>query len=258
MNNVFFFDIDSTIYRSDLHCIPEQTKKALQQLLENGSKVWLVSSRSIHETAALEESFLKISFSGIVLEGGALILNEQRKPVQKLFIDAKDMETIARFCKEHGLLWRYSSERHNSFASKPDAADRYAMMRLYLVSPNYRPYTQDECFNVLVWSNDQPLLEQLAASLKHCSAVLYPHCIEIRHEAASKEAAVQGILSGYPESYSAAFGDGMNDIGMLEMADTGVAVANACQEVLDAADEITASVEEAGAAKWLQKKGYVE
>ena len=49
------------------------------------------------------------------------------------------------------------------------------------------------------------------------------------------------------------FGDDKNDIDMLKMCGTGVAVANAVQEVLDIADEVTASNDGDGVALWLEK-----
>ena len=48
-----------------------------------------------------------------------------------------------------------------------------------------------------------------------------------------------------------AFGDDLNDIEMLKLCGTGVAVANAIPQVLEAADEITLSNDEDGLAKWL-------
>ncbi len=45
-----------------------------------------------------------------------------------------------------------------------------------------------------------------------------------------------------------AIGDGRNDIEMLEWAGRGVAMGQAVQQVLDAADDVTATVAEDGAA----------
>ena len=50
-----------------------------------------------------------------------------------------------------------------------------------------------------------------------------------------------------------AFGDDDNDLEMLKMCGTGVAVANAVDSVLAAAREITASNDEDGVAAWLER-----
>lgn len=51
-----------------------------------------------------------------------------------------------------------------------------------------------------------------------------------------------------------AFGDDRNDMEMLELCGTGVAVANAVDEVLDIADEVTESNDEDGVALWLERE----
>jgi hydroxymethylpyrimidine pyrophosphatase-like HAD family hydrolase len=50
-----------------------------------------------------------------------------------------------------------------------------------------------------------------------------------------------------------AFGDMPNDLPMLRWAGHGVAVANAHADVLNAADEVTASNDEAGVARVLER-----
>ena len=49
------------------------------------------------------------------------------------------------------------------------------------------------------------------------------------------------------------FGDDKNDIGMLQMCGTGVAVSNAVMEVKEYADCITLSNDEDGVADWIEK-----
>ena len=55
----------------------------------------------------------------------------------------------------------------------------------------------------------------------------------------------------------AAFGDGGNDVAMLRAAGVGVAMGNACDEALNAADCVTASVDDDGIAKALAHLGVI-
>ena len=68
-----------------------------------------------------------------------------------------------------------------------------------------------------------------------------------------KTAAIQALAetSGISMEDIVAFGDDLNDIEMLKLCGTGVAVANAIQEVQETADEITRSNDEDGVAEWL-------
>ena len=71
--------------------------------------------------------------------------------------------------------------------------------------------------------------------------------------ASGKTTAIKALaeISGISPEDIAAFGDDLNDIGMLRLCGTGVAVANAIPEVREAADEITLSNDEDGVAEWL-------
>ena len=70
---------------------------------------------------------------------------------------------------------------------------------------------------------------------------------------AGKTEAIKALAkaSGIGPEDTVAFGDDRNDLEMLKMCGTGIAVANAVPEVLAAADGITLSNEEDGVAKWL-------
>ena len=50
-----------------------------------------------------------------------------------------------------------------------------------------------------------------------------------------------------------AFGDDLNDLGMLKLAGTAVAVSNAIEEVKAVADHITESNDQDGVAKFLER-----
>ena len=71
--------------------------------------------------------------------------------------------------------------------------------------------------------------------------------------ASGKTAAIRALaeISGISPEDTVAFGDDLNDIEMLRFCGTGIAVANAIQELQEAADEITLSNDEDGVAKWL-------
>lgn len=77
-----------------------------------------------------------------------------------------------------------------------------------------------------------------------------PHSVEITHSQATK---ANGMLTacrilGVDPAHTMAIGDSGNDIPMLRAAALGVAMGNATREVKDAADAVTASNMEDGAA----------
>ena len=63
---------------------------------------------------------------------------------------------------------------------------------------------------------------------------------------------------GFSAAEVAAFGDGGNDVAMLRAAGVGVAMGNACDEALNAADYVTATVDEDGIARALGHLGILD
>ncbi len=70
---------------------------------------------------------------------------------------------------------------------------------------------------------------------------------------ATKENALRRLAEALdlPLAAAASFGDDVNDIGMLRAAGIGVAMQNAPENVRAAADEVCASNDEDGAARWI-------
>ena len=71
--------------------------------------------------------------------------------------------------------------------------------------------------------------------------------------ASGKTAAIKALAekSGISLEDTVAFGDDLNDMEMLKLCGTGVAVANAVPQALEAADEIALSNDDDGPAEWL-------
>jgi len=82
-----------------------------------------------------------------------------------------------------------------------------------------------------------------------------PFNIEINCRQANKGDALLALADrlGYDRSQTMAFGDGLNDLTMVRAAGVGVAMANAEQALKDAADWITASNDENGVARGIEK-----
>lgn len=82
-----------------------------------------------------------------------------------------------------------------------------------------------------------------------------PCNIEINDAHANKGEAIASLAAylGLPMAATMAIGDGLNDRSMVQMTGLGVAMANACPEILALADEVTASCDEDGAALAIER-----
>ena len=82
-----------------------------------------------------------------------------------------------------------------------------------------------------------------------------PHFCEILHPEGGKETALEWMCEyfGIQRSETAAFGNGYNDVQMLDWVSLGIAVGDAVPEVLAVADRIAPPFEEHGVAQVLEE-----
>jgi hypothetical protein len=112
----------------------------------------------------------------------------------------------------------------------------------------------------LVAVGDPAALDELEDELKlRFAGRLYiskslPYFLEVASPEVSKAAGLEFVAErlGFGPGETIAFGDGENDIDLLEWAGYGVAVANAHDEVLRRADLICPSVEQEGVAQVIE------
>ena len=81
-----------------------------------------------------------------------------------------------------------------------------------------------------------------------------PYFLELAHPSVTKAAGLDFLTQrlGIPRERTVAFGDGENDVELVDWAGFGIAVANAHDRVLGAADWVCPSAEEEGVAQVLE------
>ena len=112
----------------------------------------------------------------------------------------------------------------------------------------------------LVVTGDEGKIHRLEMALRsRFDSSLYvtrslPHFCEILHPHGGKDKALAWLCDylGIPQQEIIAFGNGYNDVRMLEWAGLGVAIGGAVPEVLDVADLVAPPIEDDGAAQVLE------
>ena len=98
------------------------------------------------------------------------------------------------------------------------------------------------------------------ATMPHCEATRWnPYFADVVPQGSSKAVGIDRVIEHYgirPDE-TIAFGDGGNDIAMLRHAGIGVAMDNAEDDVKQAADYVTASVDDDGVRKALLHFGLI-
>ncbi len=260
-------DLDDTTLGSDSRLAPE-TEKAIKMAIKNGIEVVVASGRAFK---ALPESVLGID--GIryaITSNGAAI--ERVCDGSRLMSLSLSPESVTQ------VLELFPDERLEAFVEgQPYCDAEYAADPLsFGCSPAYVEYVRTtrkpisdmrafireniDCLDSIdILCQDvqrKLLLWDVAMRLENVYVTSSsPRLIEISDAAAGKGSALKKLCAmlNVPAECAAAFGNGDNDADMLRFAGCGVAVKNASEACIEAADCVCESNDELGVAKMINR-----
>ena len=148
--NGYFFDMDGTLYNNKFHEVSKKTFEMLNELQVQGHYVALCTSRCQRELKNLPSCMRNFQFDCMISDGGALILGKDREIIEMNCIPKETMKRIDLFCKEHHLEYRYSTLNGNYFGTPYSKFAHNIYFHLYLNSPVFKPYEDDDVLNVLL------------------------------------------------------------------------------------------------------------
>lgn len=253
MIKAVFFDIDGTLVSFKTHEVPQSTIEALDLLRKKGIKVFIATGR--HYTSINNLGDLK--FDGYVTLNGGYCFAGEDKVIYKHSIPDRDIEALIRYM-----------ETEESFPC--------AFVQEKEIFMNYKDETVEEIFNMLnfpeppIRSMDEirgktayqlvsfftaEQEKKIMTILSNCESTRWnPLFTDVVPAGSSKRVGIDKMLEYFriPLNECMAFGDGGNDVAMLQHAGIGVAMGNAEDDVKQYADYITDSVDEDGIFKALK------
>jgi hydroxymethylpyrimidine pyrophosphatase-like HAD family hydrolase len=252
-------DLDGTLLRSD-GTIDAHTRRVLAEIEAEGTMVVLCTARPPGAMRALAEA---TGHRGVaVCSNGAVIWDLHTETVLDEFplavAAAREIVARLRVALPEGT---WAVQRTHAFAREPghvppfpEPADTIiAGIEALLTAPainlmmHHPALGSDELL-----ARARELVGDLG-ELCHSSSA-HP-LLEIQAAGVSKASGLAALCAqrGIDHSDVMAFGDMPNDLAMLRWAGRSVAVANAHPTVIEAADEVTASNDESGVARVLER-----
>ena len=260
MKKAIFFDIDGTLLNCTrgIETITPNVEKAIRKLQAHGDYIFIATGRPY---AFLSKELLEFGFDGFILTNGAQVIlhNETiyKKPMDKGFV-----KQLIQTSESHDI--QYILEGAHDSYMKASYKEFYAFYETFGI---YRENIKDEYDLEEIEVHKVEALCPNKEALEICLSFLneypeYEHfesmdlkSVEIYSRENTKATGILETLKylDIPIERSYAFGDGKNDIEMLEVVGCGIAMGNASEEVKKYANKVTDTVQNDGVAIGIEK-----
>ncbi len=255
-----FFDIDGTLISKNTPQLTPQLIKSLSILRQKGIKLFISTGRHISEIEQLGilEQF---EFDGYVTINGGYCYSGN-DIIHKENIPQEDVIAIHEYLNKNELSSLYVEE-HDLYANCIDEKLILSFEDIHTPLPKVHhidDITKKEIYLFCPFLTSEQM-QDLMKQTKYCSHTQwFDYGYDVIPKTCSKSVGILKMLDYFSIDLkdTMAFGDGMNDIDMLEMVEIGVAMKNAKDEVKDIADYITDDVDHDGIIKALQHFGLLE
>lgn len=261
MTKALFFDIDGTLVSFETHTIPASTIEALTTAHKKGIKIFIATGRPkaiINNLSAIQERGLIDGY--ITMNGAYCFVDDQ--VIYKSAIPADEVQTLAQICEKRGCPCIFVGEHTISVCQPNELVHRIFYDFLHVDEipvKTFKEAIQKEIFQMTPFVTAEEEMEILP-QIPNCeSGRWFPAFADITAKGNTKQKGIDEMIAhfGFKLEETMSFGDGGNDISMLRHAAVGVAMGNAKDDVKQAADYVTASVDEDGIAKALKHFGII-
>lgn len=260
MNQIkaIFFDIDGTLVSFNSHQMPPSTKRALTQLQANGIKIFIATGRMLPMITVVDD----ISFDGYITYNGAHCVNEKKEVIYSNPIPKEDLESLVNYLDTEPFPVAFMLKDEMTVNLVSDQVEKMAHYVDVAVPRVEDPHVtiQQDVYQLCLYVDGDKEQEILQTVFKHCASNRWsPIFADVNAHVNNKQTGIDRILEYYhiDLSETMAFGDGGNDIPMLQHAAIGVAMGNASDEVKASADYVCEPIDNDGIENALKHFGLI-
>lgn len=249
---IIFFDIDGTIFCTQLGHVTDKVKAAIAQAQSRGHLCFIASGRP---WAFIAENIRELGFDGYVLANGAHI-KYQDMDAGIRYLDRELVRDLCKNFRQGNIQYILSTPAHAYI----DPAFTGLLKFFGKCNIDFQNLVHDfdeelifhETLKLEAWADTQ---EQVDFAAKCCGGFANEihgpgETIEIYGKHVSKATGIRRVLDmlRLPVEDSFCFGDGPNDVEMFETVGNGFAMENGVDVVKKLAKEICPDVEKDGVA----------
>lgn len=253
---IVFFDVDGTLIDMQKKQISGKTLEMLRQLRKNGILICLATGRPPASLPKIDG----VEFDAYLTCNGSLCYSGQ----EVIFSDpipAADVQKVIRNASEMGRPVSVAA-RDCLAANGTDAdlAEYYSFAHLELtVAEDFEEISCQDVYQVMLGCREEDYPAILKDVFGARITASWDRAADIIPVNSGKGTGIQKILAYYhlSKEEALAFGDGNNDIEMLQSVGTGVAMENASSQLKAVADDVCGHVAEDGIYRYCVQHGLI-
>lgn len=260
MIKMIVLDLDETLLRSDKTISP-YTQEVLKKACEVGIKIVFATARPYRAIKHLMEQ--TACSMAVYHNGAAAVLDGETDESSR--IPARDTARILQTLQAKYPGKKLAAEINDMIYANFDVLAVWGntpkekeVLEASTVKSDFSNLPDIDADKIIIEIDTEKEYEEISPLL---TAELYGQLADGKklclgmHRNATKLNAIKRLANklGIDRTEIAAFGDDYNDIEMIEYCGTGVAMGNAIEEVRQAADAVTATNNEDGVARYIEK-----
>lgn len=252
-----FFDVDGTLISHRKHAVPISTIDAIARLRKQGILTFVATGRHPIELKKLLPDYLE--FDAYLCLNGMYCFNRQEvistKPIPK-----EDIKGLLKTLnlKPFPCTFITQDEMYMNYANDLVAEVQRDISSDVSNTKDISHVLQEDILQVIPYGLDDKEISTVLEYMPHCKATSWhKRARDIIVREGGKDIGIQEILQYYNLDVSQimAFGDGDNDVKMLEIAGIAVAMGNGNENVKAVADYVTDDIDQDGIANALYHYG---
>ena len=253
---IVFYDIDGTLIDPCTRCISPKTVHTIKALRQKGIRQCIVTGRP---RASLPD-FGDMHFDAMVTFNGSFCYTDS-EVIYSNPIDPADVRIVLQNAAALGRPVSIAvKDRLAANGIDQDLADYYRLAKLELtVAEDFLSTCQEDIYQIMLGCRERDHAAIIQGTSNVQLAISWDRAVDVIPKISGKGRAIQQILSYFQldASEALAFGDGHNDIEMLQAVGTGVAMGNAAEPLKEIADDICAAVSEDGIYRYFVDRGLI-